>query len=345
MRKSGAQPQWRKAKKTQAAQRKPAVNSERGAVQSKSSFGDLTESYFSHHRSSLVSSFKRLLSTPLQTVMTSMVVAIALALPATLLVAINNIQQLGDSWDMEPKMSVFINLRAKPAAIEQLERKFSTMPEIKSLVFLSAEEALAEFKQVSGFGDALSGLDSNPLPATFILTPSDLAAEPERFYALGDKIASEAIVDDVSLDLEWVKRLRELMSLGKKIVLALALLLGLGVLLAIGNTIRLAIENRREEIVVAKLVGGTDGFVRRPFLYSGGWYGFLGGVLACTIVTLAFASLSGSVSRLAELYQGDYQLFGLGFTGNMQLLLISSLIGWLGAWLAVGRHLSDIEPR
>lgn len=147
------------------------------------------------------------------------------------------------------------------------------------------------------------------------------------------------------MDMEWVRRLRELMILGKKIVAALAGLLGLGVLLAIGNTIRLAIENRREEIVVAKLVGGTNSFVRRPFIYSGGWYGFMGGILACIIVSLGYWVLEGTVARLATLYQSDFELSGLGFAGNVQLLLTGIVLGWLGAWLAVGRHLATIEPK
>jgi len=340
-RKTGATSERRRPPK----QEKAPAGSDRGAVQSKTSISGRAESYFAHHKTSLISSFQRLISTPVQTVMTALVVAIALALPATLLVALSNVQQVGESWDADPKMSVFISNRAKEQAIQQLIAKLELMPEIASLEYLTADAALEEFKELSGFGEALAGLDSNPLPPTLIITPGDLASAPEAFNALGEKIASEPIVDEVSMDLEWVKRLRELMVLGKKIVMALALLLSLGVLLAIGNTIRLAIENRREEIIITKLVGGNNGFVRRPFLYSGGWYGFFGGVLACIIVSLAFASISGSVARLAALYHGEFELLGLGFTGNLQLLLLSTVLGLFGAWLAVGRHLSAIEPR
>ncbi len=317
----------------------------KGAVQSKTGIADKARSYWLHHRSSFLSTLQRLLATPAQTLMTALVVAIALALPATLLVSLSNIQQLGDSWDASPKISVYINLRARESAIEQLVGRLQKLPEVADVEYFSADQVLADFQRLSGFGEALDALDSNPLPATLIITPGLAAGEPTALRALGDKIAKEAIVDEVSLDMEWVRRLRELMVLGKKIVAALAALLALGVLLAVGNTIRLAIENRRDEIIVAKLVGGTNGFVRRPFIYSGGWYGFFGGVLASLIVAAGFWIIQDTVARLALLYQSDFQLQTLGVMGSLKLVGFGTLLGWLGAWLAVGRHLASIEPK
>ncbi len=316
----------------------------KGAVQSKAGFSDKIRSWQLHHRTSFLGSLSRLVSTPIQTLMTSLVVAIALALPATLFVALSNIQQLGDNWDAKPKMSVYLNVRAREKAIEQFITQVKAMSEVAAIEFLSADDALDSFQRFSGFGEALSGLEANPLPATLIISPKD-GLQPHEFKHFGERLAKNAIVDEVSLDMEWIKRLRELMVLGKKIVVALASLLGVGVLLAIGNTIRLAIENRREEIVVTKLVGGTDAFVRRPFMYAGAWYGLFGGVLACLIVALGFFTLSGTVGRLAFLYQSDFSLQGLTALQNIQLLMASTLLGWLGARLAVGRHLSSIEPK
>lgn len=330
-------------KKNDAVEKGPA--SGKGAIQAKTSLSDRSRSYWAHHRTSFVSSFGRLLATPVQSIMTALVVAIALALPAILYIALNNIQQLGDSWDADPKISAYINVRAKSEAIDNLVNKIRALPEVEKIEYLSADEALANFQKFSGFGEALTALDENPLPGTLIISPSAQAIEPVKLKLLGDKIAAESIIDEVSLDMEWVRRLRELMILGKKIVIALAALLGLGVLLAIGNTIRLSIESRREEIVVIKLVGGTNSFVRRPFMYSGGWYGFAGGLFACIIVALGQLMVDGSVSRLALLYQSDFVLRGLGFSGNSILLGGSTLLGWIGAWLAVGRHLVHIEPR
>lgn len=316
-----------------------------GAVQSKAGVGVKMRGYWSHHRSSCIGSLRRLLATPAQTLMTSLVVAIALALPATLLLALGNVQQLGDSWDASPKVSVYINLRARETAIEQLVKELKTYPEVASVLYISAEQVKADFQRVSGFGEVLDALDDNPLPATLVVTPTASASEPAALEKLGSRISESAIVDSVAMDMEWIRRLRELMVLGKKIVAALAGLLGLGVLLAVGNTIRLAIENRRDEIIVSKLVGGTNAFVRRPFIYSGAWYGYLGGLLAAIIVTIGFWIISGTVENLALLYHSDFQLHALGLLGTLQLLGIGTLLGWSGAWLAVGRHLAQIEPR
>ncbi len=330
------------------SQREPSSanpGNSKGAVQSKTSISDRFRSYRLHHRTSLTESFTRLVSTPLQTLMTSLVVAIALALPVTLLLALDNINTLGSSWDSKPKISVYLNVRVKQKAIDQLLSSLSAMPEVASVEYLAPDDALADFQRFSGFGSALEVLEENPLPPTVIISPNSLTVAPEDLKALAERIKSEATVDDVSLDLDWVRRLQEIMVLGQKIVLALAVLLGIGVLLAIGNTIRLAIENRRDEILVAKLVGGTDGFVRRPFLYSGGWYGLFGGVLACVIVLIGYSTIEPSVVRLASLYQSEFALRGLEISIVFKLLALSTLLGWLGSWFAVGRHLSRIEPK
>jgi cell division transport system permease protein len=306
---------------------------------------DKSRAYWAHHRVSFFSSCARLLSTPVQTLMTSLVVAIALALPATLYIALNNVQELGDSWDANPKISAYLNPRAKENAIEDFIVTLKKLNEVSDVEYLSAEQALIDFQARSGFGETLTELEENPRPPTLIITPVASVSDPDTLKLLGERLLKEALIDDVSLDMEWVRRLREIMILGKKIVVALAAILGLGVLLAIGNTIRLAIENRKEEIVVTKLVGGTDGFVRRPFMYSGAWYGFFGGVLACIIVALGYLSINQSVQRLADLYQSGFQLHALGLEGNAILLASATLLGLFGSWLAVSRHLSQIQPR
>lgn len=319
--------------------------STRGAVQSKTGFGDIWRSFWASHRTSFFASLARLLETPIQTMMTTLVVAIALALPATLLVALTNIQSLGEAWDSSPKLSVYLKMRAKQQAIDSLIEGLQKDETIEKVTYVSASDALDEFQTFSGLGDILASLDENPLPPSIMVTPAAAMASPEQLLILRQRLAKEPLVDEVSLDMEWVRRLSEFMILGKKIVFALAALLGLGVLLVLGNTIRLAIENRRDEIVVAKLVGATNAFVRRPFLYSGAWYGLLGGCFACVIVGVGYWIIQGSVMRLAGLYQSSYVLLGLGFKGGLLLLGASVFLGWLGAWLAVSRHLSEIEPK
>lgn len=327
---------------TREAAHKPPV---RGASQSKSGVSGQLMGWWAHHQQSARSSFMRLIDAPVQTLMTALVVAIAMALPATLMVALNNIQRLGDHWDSTPKITVYLHVRAQPAAIEQLQLTLRQLPQVQAQQYISPEQALADFQVQSGFGGVLNVLEENPLPPTLILTPVVDAASPEKLQSLVDRVAQEAIVDQVEIDLDWVRRMQALMALGQQIVKGLALLLSLGVLLALGNTIRLAIENRRDEIVITKLVGGTDGFVRRPFLYTGAWYGVFGGILACLLVSVGFAFLADPVSALAGAYQSEFRLRGLGLDGVASLMAISTCLGLMGAWLAVSRHLSDIEPK
>ncbi len=321
--------------------RDPAV---RGARQSRTGLADHWQAWRQHHRASALDSFGRLADTPIQTLMTALVVAIALALPATLLLALGNVQKLGDRWDSNPKLTVFLHLDAREVAIEGLRDRLQQMPEVQALEYISPQQALQSFQEQSGFSEALAALETNPLPPTVVVTPLPSAVTPDQLEALRQVIAEDPLVDEVSLDMEWVRRLNAIMNLGKQLVLGLAVLLSLGVLLVIGNTIRLEIESRREEIVVIKLVGGTNGFVRRPFLYTGFWYGVIGGLLACLLVSVGVASLGGPVRALAATYHETFVLQGLGFVGCAALVVSCVILGLFGAWLAVGRHLSAIEP-
>lgn len=316
-----------------------------GAMSAKLRLSDRLRSYCYHHLQVCLDALRRLRNTPLQTLMTCLVLAIALALPASLWLALNNIQHIGERWDAAPKISVYLNLGSAEPAIDLLLSDIVAMPEVASVDYISAQAALLEFQNSSTLGKTLSSFEENPLPPTLVVMPVGAKASPERLQALAQRIAKSEIVDDVGLDMQWLHRLYELMALGEHIVMVLAVLLGLGALLAIGNTIRLAIENRRDEIVVTKLVGATDAFVRRPFVYAGAWYGCFGGILACAIVLLVCWALSGPIDRLVFLYESDFEMRGLGWMPAFELLCVSILIGWLGAWLAVGRHLSDIEPK
>ncbi len=301
--------------------------------------------WWMHHRSSAADALLRLSDTPVPTLLTALVVAIAVALPATLLIAFGNVQQLSEHWDARPRLLVYINKNARPDAVDQLIQRLSAEPAVEDIQHISPEQALREFQKESGFGNVLQLLEHNPLPATLVITPSSAALLDNQLPGLEERIRGDGLVDTVDIDLEWVRRLREMMILGKKMVLTLAGLLGLGVLLSIGNTIRLAIENRRDEIIVTKLVGGTNEFVRRPFLYTGAWYGLLGGLIACLLVSAAFASIAPTVRALAAAYQSEYELQQLGIGGMMLILFFSAALGWLGAGVAVGRHLADVEPR
>ena len=317
-----------------------------GAVSSKAGAGDQLRAWRAHNVMVAKESLLKLLRAPMGSIMTWLVIGIALALPAGLYVLLGNLAQISHGWDGAPQISLYLHQHVADDEGRNLARRLGADREVAKVEDLSRDDALAEFRELSGFGDVLEQLDSNPLPAVVLVRPRQTSMlDAKNAEALRARLAAMPEVEMAQLDLEWVQRLYAMMELGRRIVASLALLLAVGVLLVIGNTIRLAIESRRDEIVVVKLVGGTDAFVRRPFLYTGVWYGLGGGVVATLIVGLGLTFLREPVAQLAGLYNSQYRLIGLSFGDILDLWLVSAMLGWLGAWLAVARHLGDIEPQ
>jgi cell division transport system permease protein len=273
-----------------------------------------------------------------------LVIAIAIALPTGLFLGLQNVQQIGATWKDSAQMSVFLKREAKPLAIDQLKVSLGQNVTIGSLKVVSPIEALSEFQRYSGLENVLFELDENPLPTVFIIQPKNTIKDSENLLALQKMIASNSIVESVQLDLSWLRRLNELLVLGERLVMALTSLLVVGVLLVIGNTLRLAIDSRREEIVVTKMVGGTNGFVRRPFLYSGFWYGLGGGILAIMLLAVVGFWLKEPINNLISFYESQHAFKGLGVGSIAALLTGSAFLGWLAALVAVTRHLRRIEP-
>lgn len=313
-----------------------------GAVQSKTRFRDRADAWLAHHSTSAIESLLRLLQTPWQSLMTWLVVAVAVALPAALFTALTNLEQLAQHWQQGSEVSVFLQKNADEQAIQQLQERWSKRSDIAQIMYISPSEALAEFNEYSGLGQIVASLDQNPLPAVLLIQPA--SSLPTTLALLQQELEQEPLVAEVRIDMQWVKRLQEFMRLAERLVIALSGLLGLGLILIIGNTLRLAIENRRDEIVIIKLVGGTNTYVRRPLLYMGLWYGLGGGILAALLLNLGLFWLKAPIAQLIDSYQSNFHLQGLGVTGSLQLILIAGFMGLLGAWLAVGRHLSQIEP-
>jgi cell division transport system permease protein len=316
-----------------------------GASHSQVSLAQKVDNYRRNHLRNLVSSFRRLAATPFQSIMTVLVIAIAMALPAALYVGVYNIERLGSGIEVSARMSVFLNPAATKDMIDTMMVEVDARSDVESVVFISADQALEEFRKASGFGDSLDTLDANPLPPAFQITPMrELIGDQAALKALVAWLEEKDIVDEVSLDLAWLQKLHALVEAGRQVVYGLGFVLAFGVLLVMGNTIRMAIESRRDEIVVVKLIGGTNGYVRRPFLYSGVWYGLLAGLLAWFLVWVGYLSLTGEVERLAKLYQSDFVLAGPGFSIWLILVFCGGLLGLLGAWVAVFGHLKTIEP-
>jgi cell division transport system permease protein len=254
---------------------------------------------------------------------------------------VENIRQLSGGVESSAQSSVFVKKGARTTAIENLGEQLGKLKGVASVSYISAEAALEEFNALSGFGSALQYLDENPLPDAFLVQPL-LLNDSAKLVA---EIREITLVEDVQLDMEWLRRLDALLDMGRKLVLALAAALGIGVILVVGNTIRLAIQSRRDEIVIVKLVGGTDAYVRRPFLYTGLLFGFFGALIAGLMLVGLGLWLEPSVNKLASLYQSQFRMTGLGVSGFMVLLAIGGAVGLVGAWISVAQHMRDIKPR
>lgn len=296
------------------------------------------------HAQVLLATLGGLYRNPLTSFMTAAVIGIALALPTGLLVALADLQQISGGFDSAARITLFLRSSVDDNQAAGIARQLARQSDIGKATVVTRAQALAEFRQLSGFGPALDALDENPLPAVIIVQPASAAATPAAVQSLLQRLRLMPEVDLAQLDMQWVKRLYAFLDLGKRAIGLVAALLGLSVLLIVGNTIRLDIQNRRDEIEVTKLIGASDAFVRRPFLYSGFWYGCGGGLIALLLVDGALALLRGPVAQLAGLYGSDFHLAPLDAGGTLGLLGLGAGLGLLGSWLAVGRHLDAIQP-
>lgn len=301
--------------------------------------------YFGHHWRCIGHSLGYITQTPLASLMTLAVIGITLALPVGMYVLLKNVQHVSAGWNNTVQISLFLKQDVGEDAARRLARRLADSDGIGVVDYISPRQAMDEFRQFSGFGDALDALPSNPLPGVLVVHPKADQGRPDAVEVLVQRLRALPQVDLANLDMQWVERLYAAMDIAKRSVLILAGLFGIGVLLIVGNTIRMAIQNRREEIEVKKLVGATNAFIRRPFLYYGCWYGALGGGAACVLVNVSLWLLQGPIQRLSLLYGGAIHLQTLNFAATAAVLGFSTVLGFLGAWLAVGRHLSAVEPR
>ena len=300
--------------------------------------------YFVRHLQTFFYALGQLSRRPFSTLMTTAVIGIALAMPAGLQVLLVNVQQVVSGWDGATQISLFLKQNTSESRALGLADKLRAQPEIAMVDYISSDQAMEEFRRLSGFGDALNALNENPLPTVLVVHPTLVIRSPEQVADLLQQLKSRPEVDLAQLDMQWVKRLFALMEIGKRGVWVLATLLALAVLLVVGNTIRLAIQNRRDEIIIIKLIGGTDAFIRRPFLYTGFWYGLMGGAIAYGLVEISLWMLKAPVKNLAGLYSSQFSLESLDLVTVAILLGCGTLLGLFGSWLAVGRHLRAIEP-
>ncbi len=301
--------------------------------------------YGSRHAQAFLGSAGRLARDPLATFLTVLVIGLAFALPLALGLLVRNARAATGGFASAIDVSVYFKQGVPLEKVEKLADSARNRTDIAAITVISAKAGLEEFQQYSGFGAALQALQHNPLPNALRVRPASEAITPAALERLKQYFAAWPQVDTVQVDTAWVQRLGAILQVLERVLLIAAVLLSVGVLAVVGNTVRLEIQNRRAEIEVVKLVGGSNAFVRRPFLYTGILYGIAGALVAWGVIGIAFQVLASSVAALARLYGSSFALVGLAGEEILWLLAGGAVLGWLGAWIASTRHLRRIEPR
>lgn len=294
------------------------------------------------HARQAISSLGELWRTPIWALVTVAVLGVSMTLPATLHLLVKNVKQVSRSYDQSFEISLFLKKEATPNDITAFITILQGEPDIANVRLIDKAAGMAEFKQQSGFGEAIQFLDQNPLPDVVVVTPKqNVPAEAE---ALLRKLEKERFVDLAKLDITWLERLAALMLLLQQAVYTIAVLLLCAALLVIGNTIRLLIMDKKAEIEVMKLVGATDAFIQRPFLYTGIWLGIFGGFLAFLVIEFMILWLREAIAKVTQLYQSDFMINSLSLSEFGILMAIGIGLGLTGSFLAVRSHIKAIEP-
>ena len=300
--------------------------------------------WFRLHVSTCVGALGRLVRQPFASLLTVLVIAVTLALPASMHLVIKNAQLISNNWEHALDFSVYLKSNVALNDAKRLAGLIERRADVAHVTLISAQEALDEFKSASGFGTALDHLKNNPLPHTLVVRPSGANTE-QSMILLHEELGNLPESDLVQIDTEWVQRFHAILDILRRAIAIGAGLLGVAIVVIIGNTIRLDIQNRREEIEVTKLIGASNAFVRRPFLYSGLWYGLGGGLLALALVGYGLYALEDPVRRLAGLYNSGFTVLDLDLAESLVIVGIGILLGLAGSWLAAARHMRRIEPR
>lgn len=290
------------------------------------------------HARAFAQAVARLASQPLGTLLSAMVVGIALSLPAAGFVLLDNLATLARGVSGTPEISLFLEQGAGAGEVAEITRLLQREAEVASFRHVSREEALLQLER-GGLGDVLGGLGSNPLPDAFVVTPR--GESPELYERLHERFSNWPEVEHVQLDSAWVQRLHALLGLGKSAVLLLAGLLGFALVIVTFNTIRLQILTLRHEIDVSRLLGATDPFIRRPFYWFGSLQGALGGLVALATVWLTVEALGPPAASLAATYGAVFSLSGPGMNEALAIIAFAAFLGWLGSAISVRRHLAE----
>ena len=301
------------------------------------------QTWLKQHAHAFFFSLGQYIKNPINNILTTFVIGISLAFPAGFYVFLNNIQIMSTGWDKTIEINLFLDTTINEQRADDFANRILKRDDISQTILIKKDEALAEFKKLSGFSDALNVLHENPFPNVIIVKPIFKDIDENKTEKLISDLEIMPEVDNIQYDNTWIKRLIHIIEIVKLATLILSTLLAVAVLLIIGNTIRLSIYNYRNEIEITKLFGGTDSFIQRPFLYSGVWYGIFGSIIAWLLITISIQILSGPIKNLSALYLSSFNLLGLGVTNTLYLFSTGALLGLLGSWISVKRHLYAIE--
>lgn len=307
-------------------------------------FVDKLQAYRDLHAHAFFSSLGRVVDSPFTSLLTIGVLAIAISLAAGFYLLVANLQQLTGNIEVSNQISLFLKDDVTESAAEEFAERIRKNPKVQKVKLIGKEQALKEFQTFSGFGSAINALEKNPLPLVIEVLPKNTLDNQKELENLLQHFKEAPAVDFAQMDMQWLNRLHAIIKVARVGMISLSLLLGFGVLFITGNTIRLELHNRRDEVVIAKLVGATNAFIKRPFLYGGFWIGFFSGVGAWFIVTSTLLILWQSVENLSMLYQGSFHLVFLNYTETLELLAISSGLSVLGSWTVLTYQLRQLRP-
>lgn len=311
-------------------------------TQSNNQFNPIIAWLLNHIRACMYG-FGEIVRAPLASIMTIAVIGVSMSLPSGFFLLLQNFQSISKPWDDTPSISLYLKQGISNNQIKQMLDDLKKRNDVKTVTYISPQQGLNEFKKTTEFSEFTKTLKDNPLPGVILVTPIEKEQSPTDMQNLLVDLKAIPAVDFAQLDIAWVKRLYYLITIGKRVIYTIALLFGIGVILIVGNTIRLTTQNHRQEIIILKLVGATNAFIRRPLLYRGLIYGLLGGCLAWLFVSLMLWWLSTPALRLADTYGSAFSIQGLGPITGLSILLISGTLGFLGSWLAIRRHLTAPE--
>ncbi|MFA5982693.1 MAG: permease-like cell division protein FtsX [Methylococcaceae bacterium] len=306
---------------------------------------DKLKAYFALHRHDMFSSLARLVDAPFTSLLTIAVLATAIAFASGFYIVVANFKQLTGSLEATNQISLFLRDDVSESRANKLVESIKQNEDIAAVQLITKAQALKEFQNFSGFGAAINALESNPLPIVIQVQPKNASDSAQKIDGLLDKLGKTIEVDQVQVDMNWVKRLQTLFELISQAALLISIFLGLAVVLITANTIRLELHNRQEEISIIKLIGATNSFIRRPYLYTGLWFGFFSGVLAWFIVAIALLFIKYPIEKLSFLYDSDFHILFLSYSESLLMLILSSLMGILGAWIVLSYQLKQLNPK